>query len=129
LTRDEFDRRIAAGEFLEWADYNRHRYGTLKAPMDRALAAGRVFVLEIEVQGTRQLRARSVPGIYIFLVPPSLDVLRERLAARGANSPQEIEARMRIATEELRARDLYDHVVVNDRIETTVQQVKELIGL
>lgn len=125
----EFERRVAAGEFLEWARYNQNCYGTLRGPMDLALAAGRIFVVEIEVQGTRQLRAAGVPGIYVFIVPPSPDVLRQRLRARAANSHEDIEARLAIAEQELAAKDLYDHVVVNEDLARTIREVEELIGL
>lgn len=129
LDRAEFERRVAAGEFLEWASYNGNLYGTLRAPMDRALAAGRAFVLEIEVQGTRQLRQGRVPGIYVFIVPPGIEVLRERLRRRSSNTEDEIEQRLRIAAEELRAAELYDHVVVNEDLPATIQRVVELVGL
>lgn len=128
LGQVEFERRVAAGEFLEWARYNRNCYGTLKAPMQRALAAGRTFVLEIEVQGTRQLRAANVPGIYVFIVPPSLEALRQRLRSRGADSDADIEARLAIAAEELQAAGIYDHVVVNQELDATIRAVAELIG-
>lgn len=128
LTQAEFERRVAAGEFLEWARYNQNCYGTLKAPMQRALDQGRTFVLEIEVQGTRQLRAAKVPGIYVFIVPPSPEVLRERLRQRAANTHEDIEARLCIAEQELAAKDLYDHVVVNEDLPATIRKVEELIG-
>lgn len=129
LSQDEFRRRIDAGEFLEWAEYNGNYYGTLAAPMHRALAEGRVFVLEIEVQGTRQLRAASVPGLYVFIVPPSMDALHARLVSRGANSAAEIESRMAIARKELEARDLYDHVIVNEKLDEAIRTVEGLVGL
>lgn len=127
LDRAEFERRVAAGEFLEWARYNNNCYGTLKAPMLRALEQGRTFVLEIEVQGTRQLRAAGVAGIYVFIVPPSPEVLRQRLQARAADTHEDIEARLRIAEQELAAKDLYDHVVVNADLEKAIREVEELI--
>jgi guanylate kinase len=129
LTPDEFDSAEERGEFLESATYNGNRYGTLRGPMDDALAAGRVFVLEIEVQGTRQLRFRNVPGTYVFVVPPSMEILRERLVNRGQNAPEEIEARLGIAREELGASDLYDHIVENVELDATIAQVRELCGL
>ncbi|MCA8956882.1 MAG: guanylate kinase [Planctomycetes bacterium] len=129
LTEDEFDRHRLNGEFLEWAEYNGHRYGTLSKPMREALAEGKVFVLEIEVQGTRKLRCEGIVGDYIFIVPPSLDVLRQRLEARGTNTPEEIEERLRIAAEELRARELYDAVIENDVLEGTIAKVMTRIGL
>ena len=125
----DFERRVAAGEFLEWAKYNGNLYGTLKAPLEHALATGRLFVLEIEVQGTRQLRERGIPGVYVFLVPPDRETLRARLCARGQNSPAEIEARLGIADRELQSRDLYDHVIVNRDLDATIWQVRSVIGL
>lgn len=129
LTPEEFDAAEERGEFLESATYNGNRYGTLRGPMDEALAAGRVFVLEIEVQGTRQLRFRNVPGTYVFVVPPSMEILRERLVNRGQNAPEEIEARLGIAREELGASDLYDHIVENVELDATIARVRELCGL
>lgn len=129
LDRDEFERRRQAGDFLESAEYNGKLYGTLRQPMLEALARGMCFVLEIEVQGTRQLRANGVEGLYIFLVPPALDVLRQRLAQRGTNSPEEVEARLAIARAEMEARDLYDHVVVNDDLGRAIAEVERIIGL
>lgn len=129
LSHDDFAAREARGEFLEHATYNGNRYGTLRAPLDAAVAAGRTVVLEIEVQGTRQLRDRGVTGCYVFVVPPSLEELRRRLVARQQNSPQEIDERLRIATEELAAQNLYDHVIVNHDLADTVVAVKRAIGL
>ncbi len=129
LDEDEFVRRRVEGEFLESARYNGHYYGTLRRPMDDALASGKVFILEIEVQGTRQLRDNRVEGDFIFIVPPGMDVLRQRLADRGTNTPEEIEERLSIAAEELKSRDLYDFVVVNENLADTVAKVEERIGL
>jgi guanylate kinase len=136
LTRDEFERRIAAGEFLEHASYSGNLYGTPMWPLDAALAKGHTFVLEIEVKGTRQLRERGRAGVYIFIAPPSLQALRERLLRRGTNSAAEIEARMAIAEDEMRDAQvavggvpLYDHHVVNVDLPATIRRVEELIGL
>ena len=115
--------------FLESARYNGHFYGTLRRPMEQALADGQVFVLEIEVQGTRQLRDAAVDGKFVFVVPPDLDVLRQRLQNRGTDSPEEIEQRIAIATEELKSADLYDHVVVNEDLDRTIAAVADIIGL
>lgn len=129
LSEAEFLARRQAGEFLESACYNDHHYGTLRAPMEAALSAGQSFVVEIEVQGTRQLRENCVAGIYIFVVPPSLEELRRRLEHRGTETPDQVQERLRIAAEELRARELYDHVVVNEDLQETIREVKDLIGL
>jgi guanylate kinase len=127
MTAAEFQRHIAAGDFVEHARYNDNLYGTLRQPMEAALRAGRTFVLEIEVQGTRQLRAAKVPGLYVFIVPPSLAVLRERLERRGTDSAAEIDKRLAIAEAELKAAALYDHVVTNQDLQQTIASVVELI--
>lgn len=129
LAREEFDARRERGEFLEWAEYNGEAYGTLRAPMDDALAAGQLFVLEIEVEGTRQLRNQEIEGQYIFLVPPSIDALRKRLEARGQNTTADIEQRLAIASREMESAPLYDHVVKNHDLDQTVAEVRRLIGL
>lgn len=129
LTPEEFAEAEATGQFLESATYNGNKYGTLRGPMEEALRRGKVFVLEIEVQGTRQLRANGVEGTYVFVVPPSMEILRERLVKRGQNDATEIEARLDIARQELEARDLYDHVVENLDLDETIARVKELCGL
>jgi len=127
--RKEFERRRAAGEFLESAQYNGNLYGTLRGAVQEAVDAGRIVMLEIEVQGTRLLRDRGVEARYVFVVPPDLQELRHRLERRGTDSPQEIDRRLRIAEEELAAKSLYDHVVVNEDLERTIAEVRGLIGL
>jgi guanylate kinase len=97
--------------------------------MEEALQRGAIFILEIEVQGTRQLRDNGVVGEYIFIVPPDMDVLRHRLTGRRTNSPEEIEARLEIAADEMRFASLYDFVVVNRELHDTIAQVAERIGL
>jgi guanylate kinase len=134
LTRADFERRVEQDEFLEWADYNGNLYGTLRRPMDQALARGKTFLLEIEVAGTRQLRQRGIAGLYLFIAPPSIDELRQRLQRRGSNDPQEIEQRMAIAADELAAArsevggaPLYDVIVENDDLAGTIRRVQELL--
>jgi guanylate kinase len=129
LSRADFLAKVAAGEFLEWAEYNGRYYGTLRAPMRQALAAGKIFLLEIEVKGTQQLRQAGEPGTYIFLAPPSIDELRRRLLARGTDSLDEVERRVRIAEEEMRHQHLYDHVIVNVDLDATIARVRALLGL
>lgn len=129
LARADFERKIAANEFLEWAEYNGRFYGTLRAPMRTAIVAGKLFVLEIEVKGTAQLRAAHEPGLYLFLAPPGIDELRRRLTVRGTDSADEIDRRVAIAEEEMRYGHLYDHVLVNVDLAATIARVRELIGL
>lgn len=134
LTRDDFQRRIAENQFLEWAAYNGNLYGTPRWPMDQALARGATFLVEIEVHGTRQLRERGIPGLYVFIAPPSLDELRRRLLHRGSNDPVEIEQRVRIAEEELAAAreivagaPLYDVILENRELDATIRRVEEML--
>ena len=134
LSRDDFQQRLAENQFLEWASYNGNLYGTPRWPMDAALARGKTFLVEIEVKGTRQLRERGGPGIYVFIAPPSIDELRRRLTVRGSNDPAEIEQRVRIAEEELRAAKelvdgvpLYDVTLVNADLQTTIGEVEALL--
>src|SRR5258708_19270981 len=104
LSPEEFDRRVAAGEFVEHAGYAGHRYGTLRSELERRAAAGRAVVLEIEVQGARQVRAALPEAIQIFIAPPSLEALRLRLVGPGTDDDRAMSARMRVAEQELRAR-------------------------
>lgn len=136
LSRAGFEARIAAGDFLEWASYNGRLYGTLRSPLDAAIAAGRTFLLEIEVAGTRQLRKQGVPGLYLFIAPPNIGELRARLQRRGTNSEADIEERVRIAEAEIAAaeqpfegRALYDHMIVNEDLDATIRHVADLIGM
>lgn len=134
LSRDDFQRRLGENQFLEWATYNGNLYGTPRWPMDQALARGKTFLLEIEVKGTRQLRERGIPGLYVFIAPPSLEELRRRLIHRGSNDAVEIEQRVRIAEDELAAAreivagaPLYDHVLLNVDLPATIAAVQRLL--
>jgi guanylate kinase len=117
---------VAAGDFVEHAAYAGHRYGTLRAELDRRLTAGVPIVLEIEVQGARQIRAAMPEAVQIFIAPPSEEALRARLVGRGTDDSEVVERRLATAREEMRAREEFSHVVVNDRLE---QAVGELVGI
>jgi guanylate kinase len=114
LDRDEFDRRAARNEFLEFATYSGNRYGTLRSEVERQLAAGRSVVLEIEVQGARQVRAAMPESVQIFITPPEPAALRRRLEGRGTDSAEVIDARLAVAAQELAAQDEFAYRVVND---------------
>ncbi len=129
LDKAHFRAEIERGAFIEWAEVHDNLYGTPRQPMERALAAGRVFLLEIDVQGGAQLKTLGLPGVYIFIAPPDLGSLRARLEQRGTDSPEVIERRLAKAQEEMRARERYDHVVVNEDLERTVVEVRRLAGL
>lgn len=126
LSPDEFERRVLAGEFLEHADYSGHRYGTLRSELDRA--PGGTLVLEIEVQGARQVRAALPEAREVFVAPPSLEALRARLVGRGSDSPEQIERRLAVAREELEARPEFRQVVVNDDLERAAAELAGLVG-
>lgn len=125
LTRSEFDQRLADGEFLEWAEYAGNRYGTLRSELDRA---GDGIVLEIELQGARQVRQALPDALQVFIKPPSLDALRTRLIARGAESEEQIARRLAVAEGELAAESEWKHVIVNDRLEDAVDQLAGLVA-
>jgi guanylate kinase len=129
LTVDEFRRRLEHGEFLEHAEVYGNLYGTLRAPMREALDAGKVYLLEIDVQGANQLRALEEPGVYVFIAPPDFEELRKRLKSRGTESPEVLERRLHKAEDEWRERVNYDHVVVNDDLERAVAEVRRIVGL
>ena len=127
LSDSEFDRRVAAGDFVEHASYSGHRYGTLRSELERRLAAGVPLVLEIEVQGARQMRAAMPEALQVFIAPPSLDALRARLVGRGTDAAEAVEARLATARAELAARDEFGHVVVNDRLEDAVEDLTAIL--
>jgi guanylate kinase len=129
LTKEQFRAKSEAGEFIEWAEVFGNLYGTLQAPMEDAIAAGKVYLVEIDVQGALQLKGLGVEGIYVFVAPPSFEILRQRLVQRGTEAPEVVERRLRKAEDEYRERVKYDHVVVNDDLEEAVAQVRRLAGL
>ena len=127
LAREEFDRRVADGEFIEHADYAGRKYGTLRSEVEDRLGAGVPVVLEIEVQGARQVRAAMPEAVQVFIAPPSLDALRSRLIGRGTDDPAEVERRLGVAERELRAREEFEHVVVNDRLEDAIEELSSIV--
>ena len=126
LSNAEFDRRLAAGEFVEYASYAGHRYGTLRGELERRTRRGDPVVLEIEVQGARQIR-EAIPGaVLVFVAPTSLEVLRERLTARGTDDAATIAERLEVAQTELAARAEFPFVIVNDDFDSAVRQLEAL---
>lgn len=126
LDPEEFEGRVRAGEFVEHATYSGRRYGTLRVELERRTAAGTPLVLEIEVQGARQVREAMPDALQVFIAPPSLEALRARLVGRGTDTPEQIEQRLATAERELSARPEFTRVVVNDRLE---QATDELVGI
>jgi guanylate kinase len=123
-----FDRLIADGELLEHATvHNKHRYGTPRAPIERALAEGKAVLLEIDLQGARQVREADPSATLVFLLPPSWDELTARLVGRGTEDEEERARRLRTAKVELAAQGEFDFRVVNDTVADAAQQVVDLI--
>jgi guanylate kinase len=127
LAPEEFARRVEAGDFVEHADYAGARYGTLRSELETRTAAGRPVLLEIELQGARQVRESLPSAVQVFVAPPSLEALRARLVGRGTDEPEQIEARLRTAEREVAAQDEFAHVVVNDRLEDAVEELAAIV--
>jgi guanylate kinase len=127
LSDAEFQRRVDAGDFVEHATYSGRRYGTLRSELDRRTGAGAPVVLEIEVQGARQLRETMPEAIRVFIAPPSREALRTRLVGRGTDDAEQVAARLRTADAELAAQDEFAHVVVNDRLDDAVEELTGIV--
>jgi guanylate kinase len=127
LTDEEFERRVEAGDFVEHAAYSGHRYGTLREAVEGRLAEGRSVVLEIEVQGARQVRAAMPEAVLIFIAPPDPEALRRRLERRGTDSREAIERRLRTAELELEAQVEFPHVIVNDDVQKAADELERLV--
>ena len=123
LSDEEFRRRIAAGEFVEWAEGHGHLYGTLVSEVKRLLAKGHSLVLEIDVQGALNVRKVYPDAVLIFIEPPSLQALEERLRGRGTEDEASIELRLKNARHEMELADQYDARIVNDTVDRAAQEL------
>ena len=130
LSAAEFDQLVATDGLLEWAVvHGSERYGTPAAPVRAAVAAGRRVILEIDLQGARQVRARIPEARLVFIAPPDEATLRQRLIGRGTETPEQMARRLQTAEAEMAAAAEFDHVVVNDDLGTTVAELVGLLGL
>lgn len=127
LTRDQFQARRQAGDFAESAEVHGNLYGTLKSEIARVLGSGRHVIMDIDVQGATQIRRVFPEAVTVFVLPPSADVLLERLRRRKTESPQALVARLNSALQELRAVDDYEYVVVNDELDRAVRQIAAIL--
>ncbi len=127
VDESQFDALLAAGDLLESAEFAGHRYGTPAQPVREALARGADVLLEIEVAGARQVRAHSPEAVLVLLVPPSLEELAARLRGRGTETEEAVRRRLEVARRELAEADLFDHVVVNDRLDRAVDEVDRIL--
>lgn len=127
VNRETFEEMTAAGEFLEWACVHGNFYGTAKQQIVAEIAAGADIILEVDVQGAASVRQLLMDSVSIFILPPSYEVLRQRLIARGTDSPEELELRLRNAPEELRQYSSFDYVIINDEVARAAHQLAAII--
>jgi guanylate kinase len=128
LSTDDFDAKIADGQMLEYAVvHGANKYGTLREPVEQALAAGEQIILEIDIQGARQVKAAMPEANLIFIAPPSWDELVSRLTGRGTENAEEQARRLETAREELAAQGEFDHIVINDEVAECARRIVELM--
>ncbi len=127
LSDPEFDHRVEAGDFVEHASYSGRRYGTLRSELEQRTRSGVPVVLEIEIQGARQVAEAMPEAVRIFIAPPSEAALRSRLEGRATDAPDQVEARLATARRELEAQAEFPHVVVNDDLDDAVDALSEIV--
>ena len=127
LSRQEFESAIANREFIEWAEYAGNYYGTPKVKIEEQIALGNSIILEIEVVGARKIAAIFPDALRIFILPPSIEELEQRIKARGKNSEESIARRIAIAKTEINASDEFDYTIVNDDLEKAIAKVEAII--
>lgn len=127
FTAEQFDRAVKRGEFAEWAEVHGRRYGTLVSEVERVMAAGQHVMLDIDVQGARQVVQRFLDSVTVFVVPPSAEALVARLTGRNTESEETLALRLRNAVLELEEAEHYQHVIVNDNLEDAVAKVGAII--
>jgi guanylate kinase len=127
LSRAEFERLRKNGEFLEWAEYGTQLYGTLKSEIERIFSAGRHAVLDIDIEGARQIRQSLSNSLQVFVLPPSAEVLVERLKGRNTENPELLRKRLTRASDELAAVAEYDYAVINEDVNTAVDQIGAIL--
>ena len=126
LTEEEFDQEITKNHFLEWAHFAGARYGTPREPVEQELSAGKNVLLEIDIEGAKQVKVHAPEAILVFLEPPSWEELVSRLERRATDSPQRRAERLQLAQEELAAASFFDHRLINDQVENVVQKLLSL---
>jgi len=127
MSPEQFEDHVAGSDFVEHAAYAGARYGTLRSELQTRMASGAPVLLEIEVQGARQVRETMPEALQVFIAPPSIDSLRARLVGRGTDDPAQIEKRLQTAEDELAVQDEFAKVVVNDRLEDAVDELVAIV--
>jgi guanylate kinase len=128
LGRQEFDTGVADGDFAEWAEVHGNSYGTLKSQIDSILAGGQYVLMDVDIQGARHLRESYPDGVYIHLIPPSMEELRRRLSGRGTEDEQALHKRLQNAIGEIEEMDKFDYLVVNESIEEACDRIEGIIN-
>ena len=127
VTREKFDQMVESDEFLEWAHVHSHDYGTSRAQVLREISEGRDILLEVDVQGAASVRELMDDSVSIFILPPSFEVLRQRLMARGTDSPEELDVRLRNAPRELEDYSAFQYLIINDDADRAAGQIESII--
>ncbi|MCA1797348.1 MAG: guanylate kinase [Geobacteraceae bacterium] len=127
VSREDFQRMIDKGEFVEWARVHDNYYGTCLADIERLCSQGHDVLLDIDVQGAEQLRARGLDAVFIFIVPPDMEVLHQRLQKRDTDPPEVIATRVKNARQEMQQASRYDYIVINDKLDEAVQTMHAII--
>ncbi|GGA08634.1 guanylate kinase [Paenibacillus marchantiophytorum] len=127
-TKEQFQQLIDTDEVLEWAEYVDNFYGTPRRFVEDTLRSGQDVILEIEVQGALQVKQKFDEGVFIFLLPPSLDELENRIVTRGTETDEVIRSRMSVAIDEIRLMEHYDYAIVNDHVETACAKIQAILA-
>ncbi|MFZ1081505.1 MAG: guanylate kinase [Candidatus Kryptoniota bacterium] len=128
LTKDEFDKKIADGDLVEYEEIYSSYYGTLKSETEKALSNGENMVFDVDVKGGLSIKKKFPEAVLIFIKPPSIEILRKRLEGRGSESKEQIERRMTRVPMELEKGDLYDYIIINDELRKAVKEVFDIIS-
>jgi guanylate kinase len=127
ISRDEFLTMIDSGQFLEWAEVHGELYGTSRKSIEESLNKGMDVLLDIDTQGAAQIRKAYQGCVYIFIVPPTLQILRQRLEQRMTDSKEQVDERLKKAVLEIKSYSLYDYVIINDKIDVAFKQLEAIV--
>ncbi len=127
VSQERFQEMIAAGDFTEWAEVHSNLYGTSRRVLDGMIAKGIDVILDIDTQGAQQIKSRYDTAVYIFIMPPSLDILEERLRNRKSDHEEEIRKRMRRSREEIKDHTMYDYIVVNRDFDRALTELRSIV--
>lgn len=128
VSSEEFGRMVEAGDFVEWAEVHGNRYGTSRSMLESMVSAGTDVLHDIDVQGARQIRESGIKAVFVFVLPPSLSVLEQRLRGRQSDSDEVIRRRLENAIEEIRGYCMYDYVILNDGLDNAIEDFRSIVA-